>query len=244
MNRQRVTGQVAARDRRRTVGLFAAVMVGGLGLVAVVWGILGLAQDRSTPHDFGVTAPATTGTWPPPLAMHSRRSLAAEAPAAGPANPTMPPPDSPSITTAAPTKLTIPAIQLHASIRPVENVHGSLVVPDNPDDVGWWAGGALPGSAAGSVVLDGHVDSTDGPGALFRLTELERGDTIWLTTAAHQALGYKVTGRRAFAKAGGLPSDLFSTSDAPRLVLITCGGRFNTTTRSYDDNIIVFAMPA
>jgi len=30
---------------------------------------------------------------------------------------------------------------------------------------------------------------------------------------------------------------------APRLVLITCGGRFDPVARSYEDNIVVYAEP-
>lgn len=52
-----------------------------------------------------------------------------------------------------------------------------------------------------------------------------------------------VTGRRVHVKANGLPPELFTTTGAPRLVLITCGGPFDLATRTYLDNIVVFATP-
>jgi len=35
---------------------------------------------------------------------------------------------------------------------------------------------------------------------------------------------------------------LFARTGQPRLTLITCGGAFNRTTRSYDNNIVVTAV--
>jgi len=206
-------------------------VVGGLGLAILAAGVTGLAHDRPTPRDFGVAVPTTTGIGVP-----------------RPGPPSAPPTEDvrarePTVTPAPPTELTIPAIHVHTSVQPVENVHGSLAVPDDPARTGWWAGGALPGSPTGSVVLDGHVDSLAGRGALFRLTDLRAGDRIVLTTAAHQQIHYAVTGRRVIAKAAPLPGDLFSPNGVSRLVLITCGGPFNHTSRTYQDNIAVFATP-
>ena len=43
---------------------------------------------------------------------------------------------------------------------------------------------------------------------------------------------------------GEVPLDrLFDRSGAPRLVLITCGGSFNSSTLGYDDNIAITAVP-
>ncbi len=55
---------------------------------------------------------------------------------------------------------------------------------------------------------------------------------------------YAVTGRRVFAKTAGLPNDLFSLDTGPRLAVITCGGAFDRATRSYRDNVVVFAAPS
>ena len=37
--------------------------------------------------------------------------------------------------------------------------------------------------------------------------------------------------------------DLFARDGTPRLVLITCGGNFNRALDSYDDNVVVIAIP-
>ena len=51
-----------------------------------------------------------------------------------------------------------------------------------------------------------------------------------------------MTGRLQIPKTE-LPAELFSRAGPPRIALITCGGAFNTTTRHYQDNVIVVAAP-
>ena len=127
---------------------------------------------------------------------------------------------------------------------PVVNAGGVLQVPDNPAQVGWWSASAPAGSSRGSVVIDGHVDSAaSGPGALFRLAGLRTSDRIVLSTATGLTRTYAVTGRRVYDKATGLPADIFDQSGTPRLVLISCGGPFDSAEGSYLDNIVVFAVP-
>jgi hypothetical protein len=41
-----------------------------------------------------------------------------------------------------------------------------------------------------------------------------------------------------------LPPEVFAAGGPPRLVLITCGGAFDRSTRHYADNVVVFADPA
>lgn len=97
---------------------------------------------------------------------------------------------------------------------------------------------------SGSVVINGHVDSaTLGPGALFRLREARPGDEVILTNAAQQPSRYTVVARRSYAKTSLPAAEVFARDVGPRLVLVTCGGRFDQESRRYADNIIVYAVP-
>ncbi len=132
---------------------------------------------------------------------------------------------------------------------PVEQVgvddHGDMAIPERVDQVGWYRFGSAPGSRAGSVVLAGHVDSAQqGIGAFRELWSADAGDTVVLDTDSGREFRYRVVSREAFDKAAVPLSDLFSTTGAPRLTLITCGGAFDSSIRSYDDNIVVTAVPA
>ncbi len=133
---------------------------------------------------------------------------------------------------------------MRADIQPVGSTDGVLTVPDDPAQVGWWAGSVLVGSGRGSVVLDGHIDSaTRGVGALWKLDELSTGNTVQVRTVSGRLVTYQVRARRVYRKTGGLPATMFSRTGPEQLVLISCGGPFDDTTRSYLDNVVVYATP-
>ncbi|GAA4689787.1 class F sortase [Pseudonocardia yuanmonensis] len=146
---------------------------------------------------------------------------------------------------AVPVRLDLPGRGTGAPVVPVgTGPDGALVVPEPPQTVGWWAPGALAGSGTGTVVVAGHVDSrVAGIGILAVLPELAVGEPVVLTGDDGRAVRYRVVARREFAKAV-LPADTFARTGPPRLVLVTCGGRFDPDTRSYEDNIVVYAEPA
>ncbi|MGH2528657.1 MAG: class F sortase [Actinomycetota bacterium] len=150
-----------------------------------------------------------------------------------------PPPRGPR-----PIGLTIEAIGVRAPIVPVGVEVGSrnVEVPSDVDAVGWYRFGPSPG-ADGSAVLLGHVDArTQGPGVFFRLRELEPADVVLVTFGNGSEFSFRVVARRSYAKSG-LPPMLFEREGRPILALVTCGGSFDQASRSYSDNVVVFAVP-
>ncbi len=177
----------------------------------------------------GGSAEVAAGTVPPVVPVHAPPTVGSVPRVAVPAGP--------------PVRLLIPVQRVDA---PVAAVHvapdGALGVPDDPDVVGWWGDGAMPGGPTGSVVVDGHVDTHDqGPGALFRLAELRPGDAVLLVTGS-RTVSYTVAAVRTYSKAD-LPAEVFDQAGAPRLVLISCGGPFDRSRRSYRDNVVVYGVP-
>ncbi|MGW4473345.1 class F sortase [Nonomuraea sp. NPDC004354] len=144
-----------------------------------------------------------------------------------------------------PVRLFIPALQISADIRPVGvDAHGALRVPSSARVLGWWSGGAGPGSGAGRVVIAGHVDSIrQGPGAFFRLTQVVLGQQVLLRTADGRSRSYRVVARRFYRKEQ-LPAQVFARTGPPCLVLITCAGPFDRRTGHYRDNFVIYASPA
>ncbi len=143
-----------------------------------------------------------------------------------------------------PVRLRLARLDVDASVRPVSvGADGLLAVPTDPRQVGWWSSSARPAAPSGSIVIAGHVDSaTLGLGALFRLREARAGDTVSLVDASDTSTRYTVVARRSYPKATLPAAEVFALDAGPRLVLITCGGRFDQTTRHYDDNIVVYAV--
>jgi sortase (surface protein transpeptidase) len=68
------------------------------------------------------------------------------------------------------------------------------------------------------------------------------GDRVSVRGADGRVHQYAVTARRSYRKAA-LPASVFSPDVAHRLVLITCTGAFDPATRSYEDNLVVYAVP-
>ncbi len=145
---------------------------------------------------------------------------------------------------ARPVVLWMPRLGLSARVVPVGvGPAGALAVPEDPSVLGWWSSGAAPGDASGSVVVDGHVDSARyGIGVFARLRELKVGDTVELRAASGRTVVFAVAGRRSYAKSS-LPPSVFDQSLGERLVLITCGGRFDRRTAHYKDNVVLYAAP-
>ncbi|NNF63966.1 MAG: class F sortase [Acidimicrobiia bacterium] len=143
-----------------------------------------------------------------------------------------------------PVSLRIPAIDVVAPILPagVED-NGDMEVPDNVSQVGWYKYGPSPGQG-GSAVLAAHVDlASQGPGVFYELRTVEPGDLIEVTFDDGSIETYRAEARTIYDK-DELPLEaIFSREGPPVLTLITCGGGFNTTARSYDSNVVVYAVP-
>jgi len=205
--------------RRRSLrGALALVALGGVGL--------------------GAAAVVTAGRQPPSVFVGTVPVTAVPAPTATPAS---------TVTIAAANAdvdLNMPTLGVRAPVVAASvGADGALEVPDDIATVGWWSGGASPGAPQGSIVIDGHVDSaTQGRGAFFRLHDLRPADPVVITTGG-TTLRYAVTGVRQYPKQA-LPADVFDQNIAARLVLISCGGAFDKQTRSYADNIVVYAVPS
>jgi len=144
-----------------------------------------------------------------------------------------------------PTQLSIPGLGVDAQVVPVgvDPATGEMQVPQVVDVVGWYRFGPGLGERAGSTVIAGHVDAADqGRGAFFRLRELRPGQRFTVAGGDGRVRGYRVVSREVYAKTKAPLSRVFARDGAPRLTLVTCGGSFDRSTRSYRDNIVVTAV--
>lgn len=144
-----------------------------------------------------------------------------------------------------PVRLRIDRISVDAPVEPygIDTDTGQMAVPQNVRDIGWYEYGPSPGQP-GSAVLAAHVDlAGKGPGVFYRLRELEPGDRVSVSYDDGAVVAFVVQARVQYDK-DELPLDtLFSRDGEPVLTLITCGGGFSESTRSYDSNVVVYAVP-
>ena len=146
--------------------------------------------------------------------------------------------------TARPSRVRLARLGIDAAVSAIgiDLESGALGIPENIKRVGWWRDGAAPGDAQGTVLLAGHVDSAKaGAGALYALKSARRGDTITVD-ANGRTRRYRVTATRRVAK-DKLPTSIYTRTGGPKLVVVTCGGPFDSRSGHYRDNIIVTAVP-
>jgi len=203
--------------------------------------VTGATHSRSVPRS--ASPPTNSSTKDTPAPVVGRTTARAR-----PTNPTRISPTTTvrtgSAVPAAPAELRLPRLGVTAHVQKVDSVGGVLQVPEDISQVGWWQHSAPAGSAVGNTVIDGHIDSAAaGEGALFHLADLGPGDAVSVTTTNGAIVKYEVDARRVYVKAQGIPASLFDQKGTGKLVIISCGGPFDSAESSYEDNIVIFASP-
>jgi LPXTG-site transpeptidase (sortase) family protein len=140
-----------------------------------------------------------------------------------------------------PVKLEIPSIGVSAAIQRVGiSKHGTMAVPTNYTDVGWYRYGPFPGER-GSAVMAGHLDNGFGLSAVFEhLANLNVGDDVYVLDAKNTRLHFKVTKTAAFDPATDSTQEIFTKNSPPRLNIITCEGTWNAEKKMYSNRLVVF----
>lgn len=228
------------RRRRRTA----------LGAASALLLLAGVACGAPASEDAGTSdlgspettdAPASTTSAPDPQDGGPRPTsgLAAEIEALGSSRYE---PDDHRVDERRPVDLAIPALGVAgAPVRAVGvEPNGDMEIPP-ADEVGWYRFGAAPGQP-GSAVLAAHI-AYDGVDGVFRyLDRLRPGDEVVVGVDDGTTARFRVTELATYRKEA-LPDEVFSREGPPRLVLITCGGSFNPSLRSYDSNVVAYAEP-
>jgi sortase (surface protein transpeptidase) len=218
---RRLPGRRSDRPRR-----LVAVAALGAGLLAVGVGAAGLATSALSPAH-AVPLPAR----PTPIPAPTGRTVL-------PA----------SLTTgqqaARPTWLSIPSLGIRTKLIHLGvNSNGTLQVPASTTVAGWYTGSPRPGTV-GSAIIAGHVDSRSGPGIFFWLRTLRPGDRVYVGRADGTMAVFTVTRIKKFAKDAFPTAAVYGPVPDAELRLITCGGIFDRSLRSYLSNVVVFARLA
>ena len=252
--------------RRAATGLAAGLAV--MVAAPVIWWVTQPEPAGQTVSTVNAAAAAELASPPPVTSGVSGMASVSSAPTAPPSSsqgpmpaptvasvnapPTSPPPvdppaaaQAPAPAATTPVRIELPSLGVDTDVVAVGvDDAGLMEVPQDVDTVGWYRFGPAPGAAAGSAVLSGHVDDyRQGPGAFARIGELGPGDLVRVVDDSGVSRDFSVLSREQWNK-GEVPLDrLFDRGGDPRLVLITCGGSFNSSTLGYDDNIAITAVP-
>jgi hypothetical protein len=144
-------------------------------------------------------------------------------------------------TVAVPVRLRIPALHLTSRLQRLGlQADGAVAVPNRPEIAGWYERGPRPGQPGPAVIL-GHVDSRNGPGVFLNLTRLPNGAVVHVDRADGSTVTFRVTKVLRVPKTRFPRELVYLPTLQPTLRLVTCGGSFDATRRSYRDNVIAFA---
>ncbi len=140
-----------------------------------------------------------------------------------------------------PSRVRITAIGVDARVESVGiTSSGTMGVPQDIKDVGWYALGVHPGQA-GDAVIDGHLTWTSGPGVFAKLGQLKPGDTVIVDYTDGTTRQFKVAKTTEYPW-NDRPAGLFATGGSARLSLVTCSGTWNG--KAYSNRVVVEATLA
>jgi sortase (surface protein transpeptidase) len=116
---------------------------------------------------------------------------------------------------------------------------GSVNVPTNFAEPGWYNGDRSPGQKGSAVIL-GHVDNFHGPAIFFHLDKLTLGNRVYVTLKDGRHLVFAVIGVRMYQKTNFPDKLVYGARTYPALQLVTCGGIFDSATGHYLSNVVIF----
>lgn len=143
---------------------------------------------------------------------------------------------------AQPVSVSIPRLNLSQDLVELNVIGGTLQVPTDYADVGWWRDGPSPG-ASGSAVLVGHVDSPTGPAVFYQLSSISIGDMVVIGRADGSKARFRVNDATLYPRESFPSASVYSEHGRPTLKLVTCGGSFDAAAGQYTGNLVVTALP-
>jgi hypothetical protein len=180
---------------------------------------------------------ATTGGDPPPAPPKWRDGAVAAPSAAAPSVGSSRPAPTP------PTRVRVPRLGIDSTLVGLSlGADGELQAPKDFQRPGWYAQGTVPGEV-GPAVIAGHVDSQDGPAVFYRLVELRTDDRIEVQRDGAW-IPFRVVSTAHYRKDKFPTATVYGPTPTAELRLITCGGTFDRSRRSYRDNVVVYAVDA
>lgn len=150
-----------------------------------------------------------------------------------------------SLSRSVPVSVAIPAIGVNSKLLHLGiEADGMIAVPSlytEADEAAWFKYSATPGQI-GASVIEGHLDSYQGPAVFFRLGALRPGDSVNVRLADGVTAVFRVTGVRQYRKTNFPAEAIYGATDYAALRLITCGGTFDYATGHYLSSTVVFAI--
>lgn len=153
-----------------------------------------------------------------------------------------PVPDNYSVPADKPQSIQLPTIKTEGFIQQVGvDKDNQMVVPSNVNMAGWYTKGSLPGDA-GISIIDGHVHGLYAKGIFYDLGKLKSNDTFTVTYGDKSVRKFKVKQVQTVSTKEADTALFVRDKTFPKqLNLITCTGRFDKDSKTFDSRVIVVA---
>lgn len=139
---------------------------------------------------------------------------------------------------ARPATIAIPDAGIEGDVVGVGETVDGIVIPE-PILAGWYRYGPRPGESGRSIIV-GHINSLEGPALFATLGAAEVGANVEIVDREGKRHVYEVTRKLQVAKADFPSQRIYGPSGDAELVMITCGGEYDSES-GFEDNVIVFA---
>ena len=144
-----------------------------------------------------------------------------------------------------PLELDIPAMQAYIPIIDVGVTSaGSLDVPHNFVQAGWYDKGPVPGTT-GTAVIDGHVDNGGThptiDGVFKQLDSLSVGDFMNVRLSDGSIATFQITGMATYPYTNFPSRLIFGQTGKTLLNIITCQGTWLGYADTYSERLVVTA---
>ena len=116
-----------------------------------------------------------------------------------------------------------------------------LVPPSDDTLAGWYRLGTRPGRRRPRRPHRARRQRRR-PAVFFRLRDVAVGDPVSVTRADGTTVRFTVTRVARFPKDAFPTAEVYAPTPGAELRLITCGGAFDRTARSYLDDVVVYAV--
>ncbi len=143
----------------------------------------------------------------------------------------------------APRYVRIPKIGANNRVVSVGvKANNELKTPGNVFDVGWYENSSKPGQP-GATLLDAHVHGPTKPGAFYNLKILTEGDEVEIERGDGKRIKYRVVSKETvpYQQVDMAKAMRSQTKGKNGLNMITCGGKYNKDTKTYEQRVIVYA---
>jgi sortase (surface protein transpeptidase) len=142
-----------------------------------------------------------------------------------------------------PTRILAPAIGLDAPIVAVKvDASGAMGTPRTAGEVGWY--GPRPGEQ-GNALFAGHVDwlvaGQPVKGSFYLLSKLNIGDLVNVRSADGRTHSFRIEWKQYYQANKAPVEEITGPTDQASITLITCGGQFDRSLRSYVGRWVVRA---